>query len=104
MRRQPSDRPSRLGDVLRAALERTPAAQRLADHAIWTHWESVVGPTLARHAHPERLQRGLLVVAVDGATWMQELQFFKRDLRDRLNSRLGRTVVRDIFLVPGSEA
>jgi predicted nucleic acid-binding Zn ribbon protein len=104
MARQRSDRPSRLGDVLRAALERIPTAQRLADHAVWTHWESVVGPTLARHARPERLQRGVLVVAVDGATWMQELQFLKRELRDRLNTRLGRTVVREIFLVLGTEA
>ena len=85
--------------MLRSALERLPEARRLADHALWAHWDDVVGPTLARHARPERLRRGVLVVAVDSPEWMQELQFLKRDLRDRLNARLGRTVVRDLFLV-----
>ncbi len=98
-RRTSCDPPARLGDVLRATLERLPEAQRLADHAVWTHWDAVVGPTLARHARPERFRRGLLVVTVDSAEWMQELQFHKRELRERLNARLGRAVVRDLFLV-----
>ena len=90
---------TRLGDVLRSALARLPVARELADHAVWAHWDAVVGPTLARHARPERLRRGVLMVAVDSAEWMQELQFLKRDLRDRLNARLGRRAVRDVFLV-----
>jgi len=96
--RTSDDRPRRVGDVLRGALRRLPDAQRLADHALWTHWDAVVGPTLARHARPERLRRGVLVVAVDSAEWMQELQFLKHELRERLNARLGRAVVRDVFL------
>jgi predicted nucleic acid-binding Zn ribbon protein len=99
MGRPPDDRPRRLGDVLRTALERLPEAQRLADHAVWAHWETVVGPTLARHARPARLRGGVLVVEVDSPAWMQELQFLKHELRDRLNARLGRRALRDIFLV-----
>jgi predicted nucleic acid-binding Zn ribbon protein len=91
--------PARLRDVLRAALDRLPFAQQIADHALWAHWEAVVGPTLARHARPERMRRGVLLVAVDSAEWMQELQFLKHELRDRLNARLGRRGVREIFLV-----
>jgi predicted nucleic acid-binding Zn ribbon protein len=104
MRRPPPERPSRLGDVLRAALGRLPDAQRLADHALWTHWDAVVGPTLALHARPERLRRGVLIVAVDSPEWMQELQFLKHELRERLNARLGRSAVRDVFLVLASGA
>jgi predicted nucleic acid-binding Zn ribbon protein len=94
-----SDPPMRLGDALHAALARLPDAARLADYALWVHWDDVVGPTLARHARPERLKRGVLFVAVDSPEWMQELQFLKHDLRERLNARLGRSVVRDVFLV-----
>ena len=90
--------PARLGDVLRAALDRLSVGAQLADYALWVHWESVVGPTVARHAHPHRLQRGVLSVLVDSPEWMQELQFLKHDLRERLNARLGRPVVRTIFV------
>ena len=98
-----SDRPLRLGDVLRAALDRLPVARELADHALWVHWEAVVGATLVRHVRPLRLRRGVLFVGADGPAWMQEVQFLKPELRDRLNARLGRAVVRDIFVVLDSE-
>jgi predicted nucleic acid-binding Zn ribbon protein len=91
--------PARLGEVLRAALGRLPIAQQLADHAVWLHWDAVVGATLARHARPHRLRRGVLLVAVDSPEWMQELQFLKHEVRERLNERLGRRAVRDVFLV-----
>ncbi len=91
-------RPTRLGEILRAALARLPAGRDLAHYEVWTHWESAVGPAIARHAWPERLHRGVLVVAVDGPEWMQELQFLKRELQARLNERLGRPVVRQIYL------
>ena len=95
--------PSRLGDVLRAALARLPNAQQIADHALWAKWDAVVGTTLAAHARPRRLQRGILLVAVDSPEWMVEVQFLKQDLRQRLNAALGRSVVRDIFLVLGGD-
>ena len=96
--------PVRLGDVLRAALARLPAAAELADYAVWTHWNTVAGPTLARHAQPRRMRRGVLLVEVDSAEWMQELQFLKHDLRERLNERLGRRALRDIYLVLTTDA
>ena len=71
-----------LGDALRAALARLPAGTELASFPIWTEWADVVGPTIARHARPRRLRRGVLVVEVDGAEWMHELQYLKRELRD----------------------
>ena len=88
-----------LGEALRAAFARLPASSELASFPIWTEWSDVVGPTIARHARPRRLRRGVLLVEVDGAEWMHELQYLKGDLRTRLNARLGRAAVRDLFLV-----
>ena len=94
-----NDPPTPLADVLRAVLERLPDASRLADHELWAHWDAVVGPTIAAHARPHRLQRGVLTVSVDAPEWMQELQFQKQDLRERLNARIGRPAVRDLYLL-----
>ena len=94
--------PSRLGDVLRAALARLPAGAELANYPIWAEWEAVVGPAIARHAKPRRLRRGVLVVDVDGPEWMHELHFMKRELCTRLNARLERAVVRDLYFVLAS--
>jgi predicted nucleic acid-binding Zn ribbon protein len=94
-----SSGPRLLADALKAALARLPASTGLAHYPIWAEWSAVVGATIAAHARPERLRRGVLVVTVDGADWMQELQYAKRELCDRLNARLGSPVVREIYLV-----
>ena len=95
--------PTRLGEVLRAALARLPIADELANYPIWSEWTALVGPTIAQHARPKRLRRGVLVVDVDGAEWMHELHYLKRDLCERLNERLGERVIRDLFLVLARE-
>ncbi len=87
-----------LGEALRAALARLPAGGELANFPVWTEWPQIVGPLIAQHARPVRLRRGVLVVEVDGAEWMHELQYLKQELRARLNARLGRAVVRELFL------
>src|SRR5262249_11900238 len=78
-----------LGEALRAGLARLRAGRELASFPIWTEWADVVGAPIARHARPRRLRRGVLVVEVDGAEWMHELQYLKQELRGRLNERLG---------------
>jgi predicted nucleic acid-binding Zn ribbon protein len=90
---------SLLGDALRAALARLPASTGLVHYPIWAEWSATVGPTIAAHARPAQLRRGVLIVSVDGPEWMQELQFVKRELCAKLNARLGSTVVRDVYLV-----
>jgi len=87
-----------LGEALRAALSRLPSGSALASFPIWTEWADVVGPTIARHARPLRLRRGVLLVEVDGVEWMHELQYLKAELRVRINERLDRPAVREVFL------
>jgi predicted nucleic acid-binding Zn ribbon protein len=95
--------PTRLGDVLEAAMARLPLADELANYPIWSEWTVLVGAAVACHTRPKRLRRGVLVVDVDGPEWMHQLRYLKRDLCQRLNERLGKRVVRDLFLVLAHE-
>ena len=91
--------PQRVGNVLKAILERLPLRERLREYALWPHWPDTVGATIAKHARPVRIRRGVLCVAVDSPVWMQELQFLKESIRAQLNVRVGSEVVSDIFFV-----
>ena len=95
--------PTRLGDALRTALARLPETPELSSFQIWADWPEVVGPLIARHAQPRRLRRGVLAVEVDGPEWLHELRYLERELRARLNARLGRAVVRELLLVLGTD-
>jgi len=94
---------SSIGDALRTAISRTPIADELAHYPLWTEWAAIVGDPIARHARPQRLRGDVLVVVVDGPDWIHELRFRADELRERLNARLGRPVVRDLYFVLAGE-
>ncbi len=91
----------RLGDILGRAMLRLPLKRKLDDYAIWDIWDDTVGATVARNARPEKIRNGTLFVKVRAATWMQHLQYMKEILVDRLNERLEREAVTNIFFVVG---
>jgi predicted nucleic acid-binding Zn ribbon protein len=92
--------PEPLGNALQHVLQRIDPERRLE---LFRVWASEVGEGVAAHAEPVWLRDGVLSVRVRGATWMQELQFAKEEIRSRLNRRLGAEVVRDVYFVSGSE-
>jgi hypothetical protein len=75
--------------------------ERLAEYRVWEVWEEAVGRLVARKAQPTKIQRGRLFVAVSNSVYLQEMQFYKAHIRDAVNTRLGSTVVKDIFFVLG---
>jgi hypothetical protein len=99
--KRPRARPAPVGDVLGNILRRVDPDHQLKAYSVWTFWDHEVGKTIAAHAQPIRFRDGVLFVAVATHTWMQELRFFKDDIRERLNARLGATLVQDIFFVSG---
>lgn len=100
--RPPSHRPSTVGSILSDVLKRVDPEQQLHAYSIWSFWNHEVGDAIARRAQPARFRNGILFVTVATHSWMQELQFMKDRIRDRLNTRLGSELVRDIFFVSGS--
>jgi predicted nucleic acid-binding Zn ribbon protein len=90
--------------TLERLLRRIDPDERLRAFRVWTFWSDEVGKTIAGHAQPVALRAGLLTVSVDSPTWMQELQFLKETLRERLNGRLGEALIDDIYFVSGAAA
>jgi hypothetical protein len=89
------------GAVLVTLLPQLTSPQRWNEYRVWDVWEAAVGEALARKACPTKIQNGTLFVMVSNSTLIQELQFAKATLRDRLNQQLGGPVVRDIRFVIG---
>jgi hypothetical protein len=100
--RPPSERASRVVDVLGDVLKRVDPEQQMRAYSIWTFWAEEVGEVIARRTQPSRFRNGILFVTVATQSWMQELQFMKEKICERLNTRLGAELVRDIFFVSGS--
>ncbi len=94
-------RPLAVGDLLSAVFNGTPAEKRLGEGKIWLVWEAAVGRQIADKAYPASFRDGTLTVAVASAPWMQQLTFLKKQIIQKVNERLGRELVRDIYLKAG---
>jgi len=86
---------------LRDVLTRIDPDKHLRVFEVWNFWNEIVGEALARRAQPSGYRNGVLFITVAAHAWMQELQFMKRPLCERLNARLGSELIRDIDFVCG---
>ena len=93
--------PKPLSDLLDEGLAGLGLGERLRDMEIWRLWPDVVGQAIASRAQPLRIINGTLTVAVSSGPWMQELNFLKGMMKEKINSRLGGEVVREIVLKSG---
>jgi predicted nucleic acid-binding Zn ribbon protein len=69
---------------------------KVKQYRIWDVWNSVVGEAIARQAQPQQMRAMVLWVTVSSSTWMQQLEFMKRQIIERINERVGETVISDI--------
>ena len=90
------DKPAPLGTILQQAIEASRIDVDLDAYRLWQHWKDVVGPAIAENTSPEAIKGKLLLVHVSSAPWMQQLQFLKPELIEKLNETIGKEVVGDI--------
>lgn len=93
--------PEKLRDILEKSLKRLDPPGRLQEYGVWPIWNETVGSTIARNAQPAKIRQGTLFVRVSSPTWMQQLQYMKEMISEKLNQGLGRQVVKNIFFFVG---
>ena len=59
-------------------------------------WQDAVGPRIARHSQPKRLQNNTLWVEVDSSVWMQQLHFMEEKIKEKLNQMMGSSMIEKI--------
>ncbi|KAA5606170.1 DUF721 domain-containing protein [Roseospira marina] len=122
---QRSQRSRTVGHVLEPATRRLLGRRGLALGPILTHWEAIVGPTLARHCLPVRLVMppgkrsakgaagkgpkapppgGTLHVKVAGGAFATEITYRAPLLCERINTHLGYAAVTSIRVTQGPVA
>lgn len=57
--------------------------------AVLKHWNEIVGDFLGERSHPDRFDRGVVWVSVEGSAWAQEMRMLKEDILMKLNEKAG---------------
>ncbi len=97
----PQPQLEKIGEILQKSLKRLDQSGRLVEYGVWPIWNEIVGPTIALNAQPEKIRHATLFVKVTSPIWMQQLQYMKEMIADKLNERLMSEVVKNIFFFVG---
>ncbi len=95
-------RPKRIRRILNATLRKLGLEKRIKECAILSFWNDAVGENIASHTKPLKVYDGRMTVLVESSSWTQELTFLKSGIMERLNSTIGKKLIKDIYFKVGS--
>jgi predicted nucleic acid-binding Zn ribbon protein len=85
-------------EVLQSLLQnsKSPLSDQFLRWRLWKAWPTVVGEKLAARSQPVGYSRGTLYVWVESSSWLQELTYFHRQIRDKSNAFAGKSWIRSV--------
>jgi predicted nucleic acid-binding Zn ribbon protein len=89
----------KVGNIIDKVMSNLGLSKRYNEQKAILIWDDIVGERIAGKAKPLYAREGTLVVEVENSTWMNELQFLKREITEKLNKKLGQWVINDIHFL-----
>jgi predicted nucleic acid-binding Zn ribbon protein len=90
--------PQLLGVVLARLVKARGWQQPTAEATVFGAWERVVGPDIAQHSRPVRLEDGELTVEAESTAWATQLRLLAGSLLQRIAGEVGHNVVRKLHI------
>jgi predicted nucleic acid-binding Zn ribbon protein len=87
--RRPDSGPQPLGASLDEVSQRLGIADSRGLGRLFAHWRDIVGPAMAEHVQPVRVDRDSLVVSVDHPAWATQVRHLGSELLDRVADESG---------------
>ncbi|RKR89269.1 putative nucleic acid-binding Zn ribbon protein [Micromonospora pisi] len=88
--------PQLLGTVLARLVKARGWQQPTAEATVFGAWERVVGPDVAKHSRPVKLEDGELTVEAESTAWATQLRLLAGSLLQRIAGEVGHNVVRKL--------
>jgi predicted nucleic acid-binding Zn ribbon protein len=89
----------RVGSIIDKVMQNLGLSKRYNEQKAILVWEEIVGERIAKRAKALYSRNGTLVVEVENSTWMNELQFLRREIIEKLNKKLGKWVIDDVHFL-----
>lgn len=90
--------PQPLGVVLAKLIKARGWEQPAAEATVFGSWERVVGPEVAQHSRPVKLENGELTVEARSTAWATQLRLLSGSLLQRIAREVGHNVVRKLHI------
>ncbi|WP_338106232.1 DUF721 domain-containing protein [Micromonospora zingiberis] len=90
--------PQLLGAVLNRLVKARGWQQPAAEATVFGAWERVVGPEVAQHSRPVKLENGELTVEARSTAWATQLRLLAGSLLQQIGREIGHNVVRKLHI------
>jgi len=89
-------KPQPIRSILEKTIQSLEINVPLKTYSILGAWNEIVGESVAAHSRPRAIRNRILFIDVAHPTWMQQLQFLKPTLLEKINTFLGESLIQDI--------
>ncbi len=94
------DNTAPISDIMPDVMKRMGLADAHWEDTVQREWTDLLGPQVAQHTRPGRLDYGTLIIYVKNSVWMQELrQMGERMILTRFQERFGTKKIKGIRLM-----
>ncbi|MDG4774084.1 putative nucleic acid-binding Zn ribbon protein [Micromonospora sp. Llam0] len=90
--------PQLFGDVLARLVKARGWQRPAAEATVFGAWERVVGPEVAKHSRPVKLENGELTVEAESTAWATQLRLLARSLLRQIAAEVGHNVVTKLHI------
>ena len=101
LKRRGRKEPSTVGEILGHYLDQSGLRPRIREQKILDVWNQLVGKAIAEVSQPVRVRNRSLQVKVTHPVWMQQLQFHKKLIIQKVNDFLGGAFLQELRFVLG---
>ena len=88
--------PARIGDIIDNVLQSFGQNPEMRVMEVWRLWDQILKEPIAENTRPAAFRKRLLLVHVSSSSWIQQLQFMKKDIIEKINTALGEDLVEEI--------
>ncbi|MCO8277616.1 DciA family protein [Actinoplanes sp. TRM 88003] len=85
--------PQLFGDMLQRLMKARGWERPKAEATVFGAWEKVVGPEIAKHCRPVKLDAGVLTVEAESTAWATQLRLLNAKLLRNIAGEVGHNVV-----------
>ena len=95
-KRKKMKEPARIGDIIDNVLHSFGRNSEMRMVEVWRLWDRIVEKPVAENTRPAAFRKKLLLVHVSSSSWIQQLQFMKEDIIEKVNIALGEDLIEEI--------
>lgn len=88
-----------LKKILKKTIEKSGFKNAILQENAVSMWPIVVGKNISKISKAIDVDKGVLFIKVESATWRQELHMQKKEIINKINKKIGSKAIKEIRLV-----